>query len=135
LVYIAGVTHVTILNLNLEIISSWKLPALPTPSLNFRGLKVENTIIYLTVDGIHQIFLCNTVDGKILNKWGSVYGHIYFGLKHGEFSHPRGLTLNNKYTYICDCFNHRIQILTKEKGHFISQWGNEKFLYKRKKTF
>jgi len=42
-----------------------------------------------------------------------------------EFSNPRGLTVNNKFIYVCDYDNHRIQLLIKEKGiFFFDQWGN-----------
>jgi len=32
--------------------------------------------------------------------------------------------LDLKCIYICDCDNHRIQILTKDKGIFVMQWGS-----------
>jgi len=74
---------------------------------------------YLTIDGFHQIFLCNNQDGKVLKKWGTVNS----GSKHGEFNYPYGITVNNTYVYVCDCYNHRIQILIKENGNFFHQWG------------
>jgi len=43
--------------------------------------------------------------------------------KIGEFDYPVGLTVDNKYIYICDCSNHRVQILTKENGIYYSKWG------------
>jgi len=46
--------------------------------------------------------------------------------KNGEFNHPKGITVDNKYIYICDKANHRIQILVKDNGNFVSKWGNEK---------
>jgi len=34
-----------------------------------------------------------------------------------------------KNLYICDCYNHRIQVINKENGIFIRQWkGKERFL-------
>jgi len=44
----------------------------------------------------------------------------------GEFNNPRGVTVNNKFLYICDSWNHRIQILTKNQGIFHTQWGSGK---------
>ena len=32
------------------------------------------------------------------------------GKKEGEFSDPRGVTLHNIQVYVCDCYNHRIQV-------------------------
>jgi len=46
------------------------------------------------------------------------------GNKEGQYHDPRGLTVNNKYAYICDCENHRIQVILKENGTFINQWGD-----------
>jgi len=113
--YIADKYHVTILNLKLEIMSIWKLP---TSNDYYRGLKIDNNVLYLTIGGIHQIFLCNSSDGKILNKWGTVQG----GSKQEEFSNPYGLTVNDKYLYVCDSWNDRIQIVIKTNGKFVNQW-------------
>ena len=32
------------------------------------------------------------------------------GAHEGEFDHPRGVTLHNDEVYVCDCYNHRIQV-------------------------
>jgi len=118
--YIADDTHVTILNLKLEILSSWRLPT--TSKTILRGLKVDEKILYLTMSNVHQIFICNSQDGKVLNKWGNVE----YGSNKCEFYRPTGLTVDDKYVYICDQLNHRIQILTKDKGIFFTQWGSGK---------
>jgi len=120
LIYIADWNHVTILNLNLEVASSWRLPTrIPNSNFqSFRGLKVDNAILYLTINEVHQIFICNSFDGTLLNIWGGAAGS-----KPSEFNYPRGLAVDNKCVYICDCDNHRIQILKKDKGIFVSQWG------------
>jgi len=31
--------------------------------------------------------------------------------------------VESNYVYICDCDNHRVQVLMKENGEFKSQWG------------
>jgi len=98
-------------------LSTWKLADLTG---NFRGLKIDGIILYLTIEEINQIFLCNPSDGKILN----LYGTINRGSQPGEFTYPFGITVNNKYVYICDNENHRIQILNKENGKFSHQWGS-----------
>jgi len=118
LLSIADNSIVTILNLNFDILSSWKLPA--NSLYSFRGLKIDKKILYLTMYGFHQIFLCNKADGEILQKWGTPKG----GSKQEEFNQPRGLTVNKEYIYICDYSNHRIQILKKENGKFFKQWGS-----------
>jgi len=90
LVYVACHSHVTILNLKLQIIRSWELPVM---SLTYsdRGLKVdESSTIYLTIYEVHQIFVCNT-EGKVLKKWGNT-----IGFATGEYNHPTGITVNKK---------------------------------------
>jgi len=120
LIYIAHKAQITILNLNLELISSWDLPVGSKESFTFRGLKLDDTILYLTINGIHQIFLCNPSDGNVLKKWGNVPKSAL----QGEFNCPNGITVDDMYCYICDCKNHRVQVLFKENGNFYSQWGN-----------
>jgi len=118
--YIADNTHIVILNLKLETLSSWKLPKEPPSVSFFRGLKVNGETIYLTVQGLHQFFLCTSHDGKLLKEFGTVVSSS----KDGEFQSPLGLTVDNKFIYICDCWNHRVQILIKENGSYFSKWGN-----------
>jgi len=119
-IYVAETTQVTILNLNFEIISSWKLPV--EIDWGFRGLKVDNKRIYLTILGSQHIFICDRDDGKVLQIWGNTKKSS----KKGEFNDPSGLTVNKNYVYICDCNNHSIQSLTKEIGQFMIQWGDSK---------
>jgi len=62
-------------------------------------------------------FLLNSLDGKATQKWGSS------GVTGGKFYGPTGVTVDDKYAYICDRANHRVQLLTKEKGAYITGWG------------
>jgi len=78
--------------------------------------------VYLTIDSIHQIFICNKENGQVNTTWGT----IKEGNKPGEFCYPLGVTIDSKYSYICDYGNHRIQILLKEDGNFVKQWGTGK---------
>jgi len=45
--------------------------------------------------------------------------------KEGEFFRPYGITVNEKYLYVCDTLNFRIQILDKENGTYISKLGQK----------
>jgi len=122
LVYIASLIHINILSLDLELISSWEYPVRDESKVS-RGLKVDDDTIYLTIEGYQQIYLCNSQNGTLLSQWGTTDG----GSKDIEFDDPRNITVDDKYVYICDCNNHRIQILTKEKnGVFVTPWGNGK---------
>jgi len=105
-----------VLNLKLEILSDWKYSIKPLSY--FRGLKIDGDLLYLTMYNSHQIFLYKRQDGKLLKLWGRKDASS----KQGEFKSPRGLTADNKYVYICDWDNHRIQLLHKD-GIFYTQWG------------
>jgi len=110
LLYIVDVTHVSIFNLNFIKVGSWKLPAESREDL--RGLKVEQKIVYLTLYDVNQIFVCQSQDGKIVHQWGEK------GSGKGQLDRPLGITVNKKYIYICDCWNHRIQAFTKLNRNF-----------------
>jgi len=113
LLYVADQSNLTILNLQLNFISSWILPSI----IGFyRGIKINSNILYVTIpEASSNIFLCNPQDGKIINKYANS-DHV--------LNNPRGITVNNKYIYVCDCDNHRFQILNKKNGNFHCQWGN-----------
>jgi len=117
LIYIASKFYITVFDSKLLRSSSWGLPALPTRPVDsqFRGIKVNGQYLYLTVAYLNQIFLCNKQDGQLMDKWGTE--------KPGAFNHPMGLTIVNQNVYICNHCEHNIQILNKEKGIFITQWG------------
>jgi len=119
LIYVADDYRLTILNLKLEKISSWKLPLIG--SYSTRGIKVDNDIIYLTLEESNQIFISD-IFGKILQKWGS---QSYTSAKPGEFQRPCGLTVVMNFVYICDGGNDRIQILRKETGLYETEWGKK----------
>jgi len=123
IIYIADYSHVTRLNLKLESLSEWKLPGTQDSSWStFRGIKVDGNTLYLSIQNVHQIFVCNGEDGNILR----IFGSTEKSPKDGEFNTPYGLTLNNKFLYICDRMNHRVQILTNENGIYVSKWGTGK---------
>jgi len=103
-----------------------------------RGIKCDNNskknILYLTIYGLQQVFYCDSNDGKVLNQLGSTTG----GSKDNDFNNPQGLTNDSEYLYICDLFNHRIQIFMIESGLYHMKWGTDKegtqlgeFLYPR----
>jgi len=118
MLYIADETHINVLNLEIQCLSSWKLPKRDPLWTVFRGLKVDGQTLYLSIWGFDSIFLCNTQDGKVLKTFGGS------GSQDGEFNFPYGLTVDNKYVYICDHRNNRVQIFTKEHGIYVSKWGN-----------
>jgi len=125
LLYIVSLTSVTIRNLlQSKNTTSWKLRMKGCSDYaEFRGIKIDEDIVYLTLQKSHQIFLCDPLTGKILK----TFGVKEKSSKPGEFYYPRGITLNKTYLYVCDSENQRVQVLNKkEKGVFISQWGDKK---------
>jgi len=58
------------------------------------------------------------MEKKEIKKFGSKESSS----KNGEFNCPEGLTVNQKYLYVCDLCNHRVQVLDKENGKFICEW-------------
>jgi len=116
LLYIADNEQFHIFNLELKKQKDWRLPC----SRGFhRFIKADGDIVYLTISSEHQIFICNIDDGIILTKWGKEKESA----KKAEFNSPRGITADDKYVYICDYHNNRVQLLTKNEGKFFTQWG------------
>jgi len=103
-------------------LSSWELPA--ESSMVFRAIKIEDELIYMTMDSIHQVYICQCDNGKIRQVWGNKQNKE--SSKPGEFKNPLGLTLDEEYVYVCDCYNQRLQILYKNSGQYKKQWGNGK---------
>jgi len=69
----------------------------------------------------HQIQVYKSQTGKLLARWGVEDSSS----KQGEFNYPMGITVDNKYVYVCDSYNHRVELLTKKGGGgmFCHQWG------------
>jgi len=141
LLYCVGYTSLTLLSLQTNKYSFliWKLPTEDKLDWNHCGIKVNDNYLYLSFDEIHQIFKCQSNNGKIIN----IFGNKDSSSKNGEFCYPYGVTVGTMeakheghgdggtqdptlYLYICDSNNHRIQILTKDKGKYITQWGNNR---------
>jgi len=115
--YVADKTHITILNFNLEICTSWMIPIQIPLYSDRRRLKVNNNVLYLTIQNSHHVYLCKKTDGQLLNTFGTS------GSKDGQFESPSGITVNNQYLYVCDKNNHRVQLLTKDEGVYCTKWG------------
>jgi len=103
--------------LNKNLLRQWYIP---TSGLSFgAGLKVYEKEIFLTVYPFHQIFVYNQF-GLLLKKYGTEEA----GSDPGQFNFPKGITVDCNYIYICDCWNHRIQVLRRDNGLYSHQWGS-----------
>jgi len=77
--------------------------------------------LYVTSLSTHVIYVFHPLTGEEL----SIFGSKTPSDQAGFFHHPRGLTVDETYLYICDSNNHRIQVLDKFTGQFIRQWGKK----------
>jgi len=118
-IYVADKLNISIFNLQKELISSFPLPYATGGG---RGLKVSNKIIYLTIQNQNQIFVLTiTKQGYLMNKLGSSFR----SKRIGEFNEPHGLDVHQYAIFVCDSRNHRVQILGKDNGMYLSHWGLE----------
>jgi len=125
LLYIANRDDITTYDLKKECtrVSSWPLPVTGNDN-DCWGLKVDADAIFCTISNVHQIFICQTSNGKLLKKFGKPSA----SKRQGEFKKtPFGLAVNTNYLYVADHSNHRVQVLEKETGTFVSQWGENGF--------
>jgi len=128
-IYAIDNTHVSIFSLTTptrDLVSAWSLPMPPILNQPGRGLKLDGSLIYLTMWGYHGIFICDKTNGALKNKFGNPGQE---GRKAGEFKNPSGITLDHDgVLYICDPFNCRVQALDKKSGAFRREFGHG-FLY------
>jgi len=122
--YIAEKQYILVYNaLNLNLITSWKLPFTKFGYSNYRGITLDDFRIYVTMADTNRIFLCRKGNGEVLKRFGT---HIEQS-EPSKFNKPRGIIvvsgLTAKQLYVCDNGNHRIQILTEDTGNYITHWG------------
>jgi len=121
LLYICSYDLIHILNLGLENVVIFTLPVWTIPKESYsRAIKSDDSRYYLTISKIHRVFSCNIENGRIHKQWGVEAATS----NRGEFNEPRGVTVDNKYLYVCDSNNHRVQIISKNEGNIITQWGS-----------
>jgi hypothetical protein len=59
-----------------------------------------------------------SVEGVFLRQWGSR------GDGDAKFESPVGVCVNGEEVFVCDMFNHRIQVFSRD-GSFVRQWGSK----------
>ncbi|MHB8601257.1 MAG: NHL repeat-containing protein [Nitrosotalea sp.] len=79
----------------------------------------------ITIDSDNNVYIADSGNSQI-KKFDSK-GNLLFtlgtlGSSKGEFRHPLGVFVNEKYVYVLDTGNSRIQIFDKN-GNFIYSWG------------
>jgi len=147
-------TTIKLITLKKEILNTWSLDVGSSSSSYLNSLhvgmglslKIDVDCIYTTIDGYHQIFIYNLM-GQLIKKYGkektskfnlhnsnsgqynhtdnSNHSNVVMTAGENEFQQPYGLTFDSKHLYICDCRNHRIQILNKKIGTFERQFGSQ----------
>jgi len=116
LIYIADLDDLIIFNVQLEKLTSWKLPGL-RGGANERWLKIDENILYLTTWSAHKVFLFESQKGKFVKDYHSDPGNSY--------GQPVGLTIYKQLLYFCDYDSHCICILKKNTGRLVTQWGTK----------
>jgi len=115
--YVIDQQKIFVFDRQLQLLHSFPIPH---SSRAYNHLKVNQNLIYVTIDGLHQLHTF-TSEGKLKSTIGSTTAST----RPGEFTDPRGLTADDTTLYICDCYNHRIQSLTKNSYSFRKQWGTK----------
>ncbi len=84
-----------------------------------------NSPTEITIDSDNNIYVADSGNSQI--KKFDPKGNLLFtlgtlGSSKGEFRHPLGVFVNEKYVYVLDTGNSRIQIFDKN-GNFVYSWG------------
>ena len=89
------------------------------------GICISQNIVFVTQCISHCINMYE-LDGKLIKSVGSE------GNGEAQFKHPHGLDVSDRTNniYVCDCDNHRIQILTEELKYH-SMLGIDLLMYPR----
>ena len=89
------------------------------------GICISQNKVFVTQYSGHCINMYK-LEGKLIKSVGSE------GNGEAQFYHPRGLDVSdrNNNIYVCDCWNHRIQILTEELKYY-SMLGIDLLRYPR----
>jgi len=133
--YVIDMNSIFVIDQKKQLIAKWPLPK---GIKGGNGLKVDNKKIYFTTHGSHYLYIYN-LEGKLIQTFGQ---SIQRGTcdettktvsklsddedRDGEgiFDQPEGITCDEQYLYICDTNNDRIQVLRKDNGTFVRQWGS-----------
>ncbi len=82
------------------------------------GLTIDNESFVYLVDGWNNRIKKFTIDGKLLNSWGS------YGKENGSFNQPKDITTDSKgFVYVTDTGNNRVQKFSPDGNH-LQTWGN-----------
>ncbi len=73
---------------------------------------IESGSLKVTVSKIKPI------GGWQFTRWGS------YGSSDGQFKTPYGIAVDDKYVYVADYYNHRIQIFDKSTKAFVGEFGS-----------
>jgi len=121
LLYIIDVKYITVINIvERRILNRIDLPFHFPNSGERRGLKVDPITreLYYTICGCHKILVSDSHTGTVVKRFGLDTSSSELGC----FDSPFALTLDFTYLYICDCNNHRIQIIEKENGKYFNHF-------------
>ncbi len=82
------------------------------------GIAIDSSDdIYVVDSGSSQIRKYDST-GKLLLSWGNL------GSGNGQLLHPSGIFVGEKYVFVTDTGNARIDVFNKDNGTFIYSWGS-----------
>jgi len=111
------------------LINQWTLPDSKDARRMSESLVIDKQVknrLYFTlrefpsekITATDQIYVYSTKGQEIAR-----YGTKKPGSQQGEFHVPCGLYVDISSLYICDYHNNRIQVLNKDNGMFVREWG------------
>jgi len=92
------------------ILRQWKPPTEPG------AIKVHGENLYYGCYGIIYIY---NLSGGLIKQFGKK------GSGNGEFYEPTGIDIDDKFIYITDYQNHRVQVFNLENCNYSHQWGSQ----------
>jgi len=98
-----------------SVILQWSLPKESNTNVIGYRLKAEQEKIYFTYAYDFHYVYHYYKNGKEIKK----YGKLNESNRDGEFNSPAEIGIDEKYLYICDKENDRVQVIDKENGKFI----------------
>jgi len=110
------------------LVKQWKLPDSRTNRFS-ESLVIDKQVknrLYFTLDQFSSAKITATNQIYVYSSKGQEiarYGTKKPGSQQGEFYAPCGLYVDISSLYICDYHNDRIQVLNKDNGMFVREWG------------
>ncbi|KAI6646272.1 NHL repeat containing protein [Oopsacas minuta] len=88
-----------------ELLSTGAIQREDEKEIELGSLALSNDLIYVSISNLHQLQVYDKTSLYFIHSIGTR------GMDKCEFSHPLGLAYSNKYIFICEWSNNRVQVL------------------------